>query len=110
MVNAKEILIKKLKAKNCFWSFDIHSGLLILDDILIEKNLLYLDIEDINILFKLYPYSKIKKVWHNRLILQGEYFGKLNILLAWMYFDIKNPERYIKRTINQQIHTLSCKA
>ena len=77
------------------------------DEILIEKTLLYLDIEDINKLFTIYPYKKIKQVWRERLVIQGDYFGKLNKLLAWMYFGIKNPEKYIKRTVNQHIHKLT---
>ena len=108
MDNIKEILSKKLIGRNSFWSYDLVKDVSIPDDILIEKTLLYLDIEDINKLFVLFPTKKIKKVWRNRLVIQGDYFGKLNKLLAWMYFDIKNPEKYIKTTISQHINKLSC--
>ncbi len=44
----KEILSKKLIERNCFWSFNMSQETPIPDDILIEKTLIYLDIEDIN--------------------------------------------------------------
>ena len=76
------------------------------DDILIEKTLIYLDVEDINRLFMIYPSKKIKSVWRERLIIQGEYYYKLNRLLAWLYFGIKNPDKYLKKTINQHLNKL----
>ena len=89
--------------KNSFWSYQITIDDLIPDDILIEKTLIYLDIEDINKLFGIFPYKKIKQVWRDRLVIQGDYYRRLNKLIAWLYFDIKNPDRYIKRIIGLQI-------
>jgi len=107
MENVKEILCKKLMDRNSFWSYNIHQANEVPDDILIEKTLLYLDIDDINKLFTIFPYKKIKQVWRSRLVIQDDYYRKLNKFLAWMYFDIKNPEKYIKRTVNQHIHKLT---
>jgi len=76
------------------------------DDILIEKTLLYLDIDEINQLFRIYSYKKIKQVWRDRLVIQGDYYKRLNKFLAWMYFDIKNPEKYIKTTITHHINKI----
>ncbi len=106
--SSKEELSRKLIESNRFWSNEIHIGDDIPDDILIEKSLIYLDIYDINKLFKLYSQSKIKKVWLNRLVVQGDYYNKLNRLIAWMYFDIKNPDKYIKRVVNEHYKKLQC--
>lgn len=100
----KEILSKKLIERNSFWSFDMPQDTPIPDDILIEKTLIYLDIDDINKLFNLFPSRKIKQVWRNRLVIQGDYYRSLNKLLAWLYFDIKNPEKYIKTTVSQHVN------
>ncbi len=97
----QEQLISKLVLKKRFWSYDLSKGAVIPDDVLIEKTLIYLDIEDINLLFKLYPYKKIKQVWLERLAIQGPFFARLNKLLAWMYFGIKNPDKYLKRIENK---------
>lgn len=105
MNSDREILSQKLIRRNTFWSFKAPQE--IPDDILIEKTLIYLDIEDINQLFKLFPSKKIKQVWRTRLVPQGDYYHTLNKLLAWMYFDIKNPDRYLKATENKHINRIS---
>ncbi len=107
MENVKEILTEKLMERNGFWSYNMLQTNEVPDDILIEKTLLYLDIDDINKLFTIYSYKKIKQVWRERLVIQDDYYRKLNKLLAWMYFDIKNPDQYIKRTVRQHIHKLT---
>lgn len=99
----EEMLIKKLIEKNSFWSYDLSKEREeIPDDFLIEKTLIYLDIEDINLLFNVFSLKKIKKVWKENMIPQDEYYHSLNRLLAWMYFDIKNPNAYLNRI--QNIH------
>jgi hypothetical protein len=104
----KKELGRKLIDYNRFWSNKINDAENIPDDILIEKALIYLDIEEINQLFKLYPYGKIKQVWLNRLVIQGDHYKMLNRLLAWMYFDIKKPDRYINRIVNSRYKKLQC--
>lgn len=105
MNNDREILSQKLIACNSFWSFKIPQE--IPDDVLIEKTLIYLDLEDINKLFTLFSSKKIKQVWRSRVVTQGDYYHTLNKLLAWMYFDIKNPGQYIKTTISKHINHLA---
>jgi|SRR5659263_350024 len=104
MDNLKEILCQKLIERHAFWSHDLKPDAPIPDDLLIEKTLLYLDIDDINQLFSIYPYKKIKQIWRDRLVIQDDYYRNLNKLFAWMYFDIKNPEKYIKKTVTQHIN------
>ena len=85
----KEKLLDKLKQEHCFWSYNEESIEHVSDSILIEKTLLYLDLEEINLLFQLYPFKKIKQVWLEYLIPQEEYLYTLNRFLAWYYFKIK---------------------
>jgi hypothetical protein len=54
----KEILSQKLILRNSFWSVKVPQE--IPDEVLIEKNLIYLDLEDINQLFKLFSLKKNK--------------------------------------------------
>lgn len=93
---AKQQLIGRLKKEKCFWSYNQNSIDNIPDDMLIEKVLLYLDIPDINTLFKLYSFQKIKQVWLNKLIPQLDYYYTLNRFFAWYYFKSKKPDQYIK--------------
>ncbi len=99
----QEVLISKLIMTNRFWSYDVSNNTAIPDEILIEKTLIYLDIDDINLLFSIYPYKKIKQVWLERIAIQGAFFVRLNRFLAWMYFHIKNPDRYLKIIENRHL-------
>ena len=94
----KALLFRRLQKEKAFWSYDPTSVSLqnMDDDMLIEKVMLHLDIDDINRLFILYPKARIKKVWRTRLCPLDPYYNALNRLYAYLYFDIRNPDRYIK--------------
>ena len=92
----KSELLDKLKREHRFWSFDQSSIKEVPDDILIEMTLIYLDLEEIDQLFQIYPYKQVKAVWLERLVPQGDYLYTLNRFLAWRYFKAKRPDAYIK--------------
>ena len=94
--NVRQQLFRKLKKENCFWSYDVSKMKSISDEALIEHVMLYLDIDDINRLFPLFGYKKVKRVWLDRVAPQGEMFRPFNILYAWYYFGAKRPEAYVK--------------
>ena len=79
--DARKQLFRKLKKENCFWSYDVSKMMSISDESLIEHVLLYLDIEDINQLFQLFGYKKVKRVWLDRVAPQGEMFRPYNTLV-----------------------------
>lgn len=89
-------LLHKLKKEHCFWSYDKSKMKSISDESLIEYVLLYLDIDDINQLFPLFGFKKVKRIWLDRVAPLGAMFRPFNILYAWYYFDIKRPEAYVK--------------
>lgn len=99
-------LLAKLKQEHCFWSYAEETISNIPDDILIEKTLLHLDLEDIDQLFKIYSYRKIKRVWLDHLVPQEEYLYTLNRFLAWYYFKVKHPDRYIKSMITRHYNSI----
>lgn len=92
----KQNLLEKLKEEHCFWSYNINSIGQIPDDLLIEKTMLHLDLKEIDQLFLIYPFKKIKQVWLNYLIPQADYLYTLNRFFAWYYFKAKRPDAYIK--------------
>ena len=103
MDNIKQILSKKIIDRNGFWSFHLQPNTEISDEVLIVKTLTYLDIDDINLLFQMYSTKKIKQVWLEQMAIQGEYYARLNKLIAWMYFGIKKPETYLKKVENKYL-------
>jgi len=91
----RQILFEKLRKKNAFWSYKNVKE--IEDDLLIEKVLLMLDIDDINLLFQIYNKGFLKKVWEERILRQEPCYHGLNRFFAWFYFGIKDPDKYIKK-------------
>ncbi len=102
----KKGLLAKLKQEHCFWSYNESSVKDVSDDVLIEKTLLHLDLDEINQLFQIYPYKKIKQVWLDYLVPQEEYLYTLNRFFAWYYFKAKNPDTYIKSMATRHLNKL----
>ena len=94
MDSSRQILFEKLRKKSAFWSYRNVNE--ISDDLLIEKVMLMLDIDDINILLKIYNSGFVRKVWEERILRQEPYYHGLNRFFAWFYFGIENPDEYIK--------------
>ena len=104
----KKLLLRKLKKENAFWSYTPATVTFrnIDDDTLIEKVMLHLDIDSINQLFKIFPKKQIKNVWQTRLCPLEPYYNGLNRLLAYIYFDVKNPDKYIALQSRKHIKKL----
>ena len=97
MEKSRQILFEKLREKNAFCSFKNVRE--IDDNLLIEKVLLMLDIDDIKLLFQIYDKEFLKEVWEKRILRQEPYYHGLNRFFAWFYFDIKDPDEFIKSRI-----------
>ena len=104
--NVRQQLFRKLKRANCLWSYDVSKMHSISDEALIEHVMLYLDIDDINKLFALFGYKKVKRVWLDRVAPQGAMFRSYNILYAWYYFGAKRPEAYVKSIETRHINRI----
>lgn len=96
--HVKEQLIELLKKECAFWSYDASSftAMSISDNELIALTMRYLDLDEIKLLFTIFPTSKIKAAWKNVLVPEGDYLYTLNRFIAWYYFDAKRPDAYLK--------------
>jgi hypothetical protein len=99
----REGLADELLKAHAFWSYSNMSRADIPDEELIEKTLIYLDIKDIARLFELFPRKYIRKVWRDRMAVQGDYLFNLNVMVAMYYFNIRQPEKYLKRAEREHI-------
>ena len=89
----REILLKKLKEKNAFWSYSDSKDP---DDAsLVENVLLSLDISETDLLFKIYEKEFIREVWEKRVLVQEPYYHGLNRFYAWFYFGINDPDEFL---------------
>ena len=102
----KQELLAKLKQEHCFWSYNENSIKDIPDDMLIEKTLLHLDLEEINQLFLIYPLKKIKQVWLDYLVPQAESLYTLNRFFLFYYFNSNKLYAYIKFMSNRNINNI----
>ena len=95
-VSVKPYLIEKLKQEHCLWSYDNDSIHDMPDDVLIELVMLYLDIDEINMLFSIFSYKKMKKAWIENVVAQGERYYNLN--------HAKRPRSYVKAMATRQLN------
>ena len=99
-------LQKKLIEENAFWSYDKSSIEIIPDNEFIEKVILHLDIEDVQSLFSLFPKKKIQKVWKEAVLPREPLYHNLNRLYAFLLFDIKHPDKYIRYHKNKRTKSI----
>jgi len=101
-------LFRKLKRENAFWSYNPESVTLhnCDDETLIYKTLVHLDIKEINQLFSIYDKAKIQEVWERELCIQGDFYRRLNKFLAYCYFDIDDPKKYIRKIEKQHLKNI----
>lgn len=100
----KRVLINHLKKANAFWSYQVDAIKDVPDDILVELVMLHLDLDDINKLFEIYPYSFVKKAWIKNVVAQGEMYYVLNKFFAWYYFKMKKPGAYVRSMATRELN------
>lgn len=101
--NLRQTLVKALCAVNAFWSYGDIGSEDIGDADLIEKTFVHLDMAEIAMLFELFPQKTVQKAWEDRLAGQGEYLHVLNMMIAQYYFNIKDPENFLKKMERRQM-------
>lgn len=98
----KQTILEKIKANGGFWSYCGFIPTSLDDDSVIEAALVHLDLEDLPLLLEIWDKAHIKRVWKDRLVSQGKRMNILNYILAVKFFDIQNPDEYLKR--NAKFH------
>lgn len=88
----KPNLIARLRQLGAFWSYAPEAD--ISDEILTEEALRWGDVTEIQALFELFPLAYIKKVWREKLLPDTRIYAH-NYYLALIFFNIKNPKKYI---------------
>lgn len=103
----QQYYLKKLKDAHAFWSYEQVKIDYLDDEVLIENVLIHLDMDDIIILFRQYPKNLIKKVWMEKLVRQEPMYHNLNRIIALLFFNIKNPERYLSISKHKILKSLN---
>ena len=99
----KAHLVERLKEANAFWSYEQPTVKDVSDNILVELVMRYLDMDEIDLLFQLYPAKKVKQAWIENLVPDERYYV-LNKFFAWYYFRAKKPAQYVKAMATRQMN------
>ena len=104
----KRQLLEALKNEKAFWSYSPSAVTIesISDKMLIAYTLRFLDLPEIDMLYKIFTPKKIKSAWREILVPEGEYLYTLNRFFAWYYFDAKKPDTYLKSLLTRHINSL----
>jgi|SRR3972149_9408075 len=105
----KGSLADKLHREHVFWAYHKSDTSPLPDDILIEMALLHLDIDDINTLFRIFPKGKIQAIWKEKMLSQEPFYHGLNRLYAFLFFGLRNPDRYIHDHVHKRYKAIQCK-
>ena len=100
----KKELIRHLKKAKAFWSYKSSTIKDVPDDVLVELVMLHLDLDDINILFEIFPYKFVKEAWIKNVVIQGEMYYVLNKFFAWYYFKMKKPGAYVRSMATRELN------
>lgn len=108
-ISIKKKLLKLLLDEHVFWSYDPDSIQYnsISDDQLIALTMRHLDLDEIKMLFDIYPKNKIKTAWRKLLVHEGQYLYILNSFFAWYYIGSKKHDSYIKSLETRHFNHLS---
>lgn len=107
-MDIRNYLLDKLFEAGAFWSYDRASvRVSISDRQLIEAVLIKLDLDEIDLLFRLFSLRKIKSVWLKTMVVQGDYYYSLNRFFAWYYFGVRYPDRYLKSMATRHLSRLT---
>jgi len=108
----RQSIFKKLKRENAFWSYNPESVTLrnCDDETLIYKTLVHLDIKEINQLFSIFDKAKVQEVWGRYLCIQGDFYRRLNKFLAYYYFHIDDPKKYIRKIERKHLKSIEQRA
>ena len=101
MKNLDENTVKKkidlsqyLYFKNVLWSYRRNKHARLQDNDLIVTSLTYLELEEMDMLFDIFSYDKVKQVWVEKMVSHEDYYGVLNKMLAYLIFGIKNYNKF----------------
>jgi hypothetical protein len=102
----KKGLLQALRKKKVFWPFDESDDFQISDEMLIEKVLIHCDLGAIDKLFDIFPKAEIQIVWENRILINERYHS-MNLLFAYLLFNIADPTSFVKERVESYIQKLS---
>lgn len=95
IIEKKKALTQYLDDMGALWSYRIGLDTILSDIELIVKSLTYLELEEMDLLFDIFPYETVRDVWIKEM-LPSEYDIILNKILAYLIFEVDNFNEFRK--------------
>ena len=95
IIEKKKALTQYLDDMGALWSYRIELDTILSDRELIVKSLTYLELEEMDLLFDIFPYETVRDVWIKEM-LPSDYDIILNKILAYLIFEVDNFNKFRK--------------
>ena len=95
IIEKKRELTQYLYDMGVLWSYRIDVDTILSDKELIVTSLTYLDLEEMDLIFDIFPYETVRQVWIEEM-LPSEYDIILNKILAYLIFRVENFNEFRK--------------
>lgn len=100
IIEKKKALTQYLDDMGALWSYRIGLDTILSDIELIVKSLTYLELEEMDLLFDIFPYETVRDVWIKEM-LPSDYDIILNKILAYLIFEVDNFDEFRKDVCGQ---------
>jgi hypothetical protein len=100
IIEKKKALTQYLDDMGALWSYRIELDTILSDRELIVKSLTYLELEEMDLLFDIFPYETVRDVWIKEM-LPSDYDIILNKILAYLIFEVDNFDEFRKDVCGQ---------
>lgn len=100
IIEKKKALTQYLDDMGALWSYRIELDTILSDRELIVKSLTYLELEEMDLLFDIFPYETVRDVWIKEM-LPSDYDIILNKILAYLIFEVDNFDEFRKNVCGQ---------
>lgn len=94
IIEKKRELSQYLFDKGALWSYKKNRRAILHDKELIVTSLSYLELEEMDMLFDIFPYEEVRRVWIEEMVPNDQYYGILNKMLAYLFFGVKDYKKF----------------
>lgn len=101
IIEKKRELTQYLYDMGVLWSYRIDVDTILSDKELIVTSLTYLDLEEMDLIFDIFPYKTVRQIWIEEM-LPSDYDTVLNKMLAYIYFGVKNFNDFRKKVCGKK--------
>ncbi|NRB65255.1 MAG: hypothetical protein HRU40_19940 [Saprospiraceae bacterium] len=94
----RKILIDQLESQNVLWSYDVSRTDDLPDEVLMEETLLHGDVDQLKLLFSIFPAEGLQAFWEEKLV-PHERYCRINHYLGLFFFEVPDISSFLDQRI-----------